>query len=313
MKKYILFVTLLFSLKFTAQNEVKPFMPEVFGKFFNARDMAISPDGTEMYFTYESNKKEFSSILYMQKTEKGWSASEVASFSGKYRDLEPFFSADGLKLYFSSARPLSVTANKSKDVDIWFVERKNKQAAWSEAINMGTAINTDKDEYYPSVALSGNIYFTRMADDNHKEDIFISRYEKQQYTIAQALNDSINSTTYEFNAFVAPDESFIIFTSYGRADDMGGSDMYISVKNKSGEFTKAQHMGKQINSNKIDYCPFVDLKNHVLYFTSERNNVPTEFAERQNLQNLQKALSQYSNGSDRIYSVAFDVNKYLGK
>jgi len=249
----------------------------------------------------------------MQKTEKGWSAPEVTSFSGRYRDLEPFFSANGLKLYFASARPLSVATNKSKDVDIWFVERKNKQATWSEAINMGTAINTDKDEYYPSVASSGNVYFTRMADDNHKEDIFISCYEKQQYTTAQALNDSVNSKTYEFNAFVSPDESYIIFTSYGRADDMGGSDMYISVKNKNGAFTKAQQMGNEINSNKIDYCPFVDVKNHMLYFTSERNNVPTEFAEKQNLQSLQKTLSQYSNGSDRIYSVPFDLNNYIKK
>src|ERR1700756_1210171 len=178
MKKYILTVTVIFSIRLIAQNKVEPFMPQVLGKFYNVRDMALSPDGTEIYFTYESNKKEFSGILYMQKTTKGWSAPEVASFSGQYRDLEPFFSADGLKLYFASARPVNATSTKAKDVDIWFVERKNKQTPWANPINMGSAINTDKDEYYPSVALSGNIYFTRFTDDVHKEDIYVARYDK---------------------------------------------------------------------------------------------------------------------------------------
>jgi len=31
---------------------------------------------------------------------------------------------------------------------------------WSKAENLGTAINTEADEFYPSIARNGNLYFT---------------------------------------------------------------------------------------------------------------------------------------------------------
>ncbi|WP_321538323.1 hypothetical protein [Flavobacterium piscinae] len=47
----------------------------------------------------------------------------MVSFTGKYKDLEPFLSTDGLKLYFASNRPLT-ESGEPKDFDIWYVERK---------------------------------------------------------------------------------------------------------------------------------------------------------------------------------------------
>ena len=54
-------------------------------------------------------------------------------FPGKYFDIEPFLSSDGLKLFFASNRPLASTDEKTKDFDIWYVERENKNAEWSRS------------------------------------------------------------------------------------------------------------------------------------------------------------------------------------
>jgi WD40-like Beta Propeller Repeat len=292
-----------------AQNTPTPFLPEIFGQFPNVRDLAMISDGHEIYFTVESYKKEFAAILFIRKKGKKWTAPEVAPFSGQYRDLEPFVSPDGLSLYFVSTRPTENDTIKN-DADIWYVKRSTHQSGWSEPIHLGAPVNTDKDEYYPAITSSGNLYFTRESDDpKRKEDIFVSPFKNGQYSEPAALSDSINSATYEFNAYVSPDEQFILFSSYGRADDAGGSDLYISQKNSQGEWTAAKNLGAAINSKKIDFCPFVDWKNNLLYFTSERNSVKLHFESKQNLESINQELNQYANGLSRIYQAPIHFKK----
>ena len=89
---------------------------------------------------------------------------------------------------------------------------------------------------------------------------------------------------------------------------MGGSDLYISTK-RGGKWMDAVHMGAT-NSNRIDYCPFVDVRNQVLYFTSERNNVAKFYSKPQSKQAILHYFNQDTNGSSRIYKVMFDLEKY---
>jgi hypothetical protein len=114
------------------------------------RDMAISPDGKEMFYTIVGPLNAFSAIIYLQKDEKNnWSKPEVASFSGEYSDMEPAFTKDGKKLFFVSNRP--VTGDSVNDFDIWYVEKMNGQ--WVHPVNIGMPVNTHANEFYPSVAI----------------------------------------------------------------------------------------------------------------------------------------------------------------
>lgn len=311
-KLRLLFIFLGLPLSLFAQkNEAVPFLSNTFQQFPNVRDFALSPNQQEIYFTIESYKKEYSTIAYIHKENGQWSKPHVASFSGQFKDLEPFFAPDGLRLFFASSRPLHKDAKEPKDIDIWYVKRDNLQSPWSAPIHTGTAVNTDKNEFYPAVTNSGNLYFTRFSDDpKRKEDIFLSIWKDGQYQKPQALSDQVNSLKYEFNAFVAPDESFIIFTSYGRKDDMGGGDLYISTKNAEGNWNAAQHLNKGFNSARIDYCPFVDMEQGMLYFTSERSQVLKYFSQKQDLSSLMKHLKQTENGLGRIYQMPINLKDY---
>lgn len=88
------------------------------------------------------------------------------------------------------------------------------------------------------------------------------------YQAPMPLDSSINSSTYEFNSYISPDEDLIIFSSYGRSDDRGGGDLYFSIK-VGGKWSDAQNL-IVINSTQLDYCPFIDFRDSIFYFTSER-------------------------------------------
>ncbi len=283
--------------------EVKPFMPEIVKQFPDVRDIALSPNGGEAYFTIQSYANEISAIVFVTLEDGTYSKPKVASFSGRYGDMEPCFSADGLKLYFVSNRPNTMQETTESNYDIWYVERKSINEAWGAPVNMGFPVNTGDNEFYPNVAKSGNLYFTCDGRGSKgKDDIFMCEFRNGKYLERESLSDSINSEGMEFNAFVAPDESYLIYTCYNKKGDFGSGDLYISRKEK-GVWKKGMNLGSDFNTNKMEYCPFVDTKNGVLYFTSRRNKVNTNFDSEQTLEELLGEMNRYENGQSRLYQI----------
>ena len=166
-------------------------------------------------------------------------------------------------------------------------------------------INTKANEFYPSVAANGNLYFTGEYEEGiGKEDIYVSYWKNGDFSKRKVLDTAINSVFWEFNAFIAPDESFIIFSSYGRKDDMGGGDLYISTKDSAGDWQPAQNLAA-INSARLDYCPFVTKDKKTLYFTSQRHSIPSSNAKAVSYEELVRMYNGTANGTDDIFFVDF--------
>jgi hypothetical protein len=270
------------------------------------RDFTISPKGDEIFFTLQQAHFASSTILRMVKKNDKWSEPEVASFSGRHRDLEAAFSPDGQTIYFSSDRPLS--GDKAKDFDIWRV-KKLPGGRWGEPENLGAMVNSDKNEFYPSITKSGNLYFTVEADyGKGSEDIVVCKWTASGYSKPESLPEDINTKYDEFNAFVDPDEQFILFSSYGRPDDMGGGDLYISHKDGKGNWMPVKHLPPPLNSASLDYCPFVSWDKQYLVFTSNRLNRLFKDGTAKNYQQLKDMLTSPGNGWDDIYWMKFDMN-----
>lgn len=308
------FITLLcfclVSIAYSQSNDsiALPFIENIVTQFPNVRDIALTTNENEVVFSAQSVMGDVSALVYIKKNKEGWSTPEVLPFSGQYFDIEPFFSSDRLTLYFVSNRPLNDTTSELKDFDIWLVSRTHINAEWSKPQNLGAPINTEMDEFYPIVADSKNIYFTL---DNtslkRKDDIYLSEYKNGTYTTPKPLSDAINSEGYEFNAFIAPDESFLIYTCYNRTDGYGSGDLYISYRNENNEWSEAKNMGNSVNSDKMDYCPFVDTNSETLYFTSKRNATIKSYNSRMTIEDLKNVFNSYENGLSRLYKMTIPV------
>lgn len=297
---------LIFPFSSFSQHTPEAFIPEIVKQFPNVRDIAVSPNGEDILFSAQSVMGNLSAIITVSKKGTEWSTPQVASFSGQFFDIEPFFSKDGLKLYYASNRPLINALNEAKDFDLWYVTRKSLNDPWSEPINMGSPINTINDEFYPSLADNGNLYFTVDKKElARKDDIYVSVFTDGNYSTPEVLSNNINSTGYEFNAFIAPDESYLLYTCYNRTGGLGSGDLYVSYKTET-DWTPAQNIGALVNTEKMEYCPFVDTKKNILYFTSRRDNTKTAFNKPLAIDSLKKEFFKYENGLSRLYSVALD-------
>ncbi len=287
-----------------------PVAPDITTEFPQTRDFAVSPSGTEAFFTGQSVLGEVSAIIYMRKEKGLWEKPVVAPFSGKYKDLEPFFTPDGLRLYFVSNRPLKAETDSVKDFDIWYVQRASLTSAWSAPVNIGSPVNTSADEFYPSLSAAYNLVFTSDAHGSKgKDDVFYCKWSGIGYSAPVSISDSINTAGYEFNAYIAPDESFVVYTAYNRPDGLGSGDLYICRKKTDGSWEGSENLGKDINSKQMDYCPYVDLKNDVIYFTSKRSGLDAIPPHQRSLPEFLKLINSVDNGESRIYRA--DFKEYL--
>jgi hypothetical protein len=78
----------------------------------------------------------------------------------------------------------------------------------------------------------------------------------------------------------------------------------MSRKNSSGQWMPAKNLAI-INSERLDYCPFLSFDSRSLFFTSERSQIsshdkPVTYSQ------LLKEYSSVLNGGGNIYWVSFD-------
>ena len=228
-----------------------------FGSVFNE-------DATEFFYGVAVNGKE--EIRYSKLIGTNWSAPKTILKHKQYGYNDPFLSPDENRLYFISRRALD-GFGEPKDYDIWYVERVDNK--WSDPINAGPKINSDRNEYYISFTNDGTMYFSSNKVASNF-DIYSSKFIDGEFQKTIPLSDSINTSGYEADVFIAPDESYIIFCAT-RQDGLGRGDLYISFKSIDGTWSKSINMGERINTKNHELCPFVSKDGKYFFYTSNQD------------------------------------------
>jgi outer membrane protein OmpA-like peptidoglycan-associated protein/tetratricopeptide (TPR) repeat protein len=143
--------------------------------------------------------------------------------------------------------------------------------------NMGSAVNSEFDDYSPVLSPDGNImYFTsrrplgrnpRTDRNDHKyfENIFVTRKVGEKWSSAEPIEGRINSKTHEATAGILPDGN----TLYVYRGDKGG-DLFESNFEK-GRWSKPQKLPRALRSRGTQETSIVFTSDgNRVYFVSDR-------------------------------------------
>lgn len=256
-------------------NEIPPgTTPKIFvpGKISTEKEFefgaVFSNEGTEFYYGVEISGKAETRMMTFQNGI--WSKPVKILFHETYSYNDPFLTPDDKRLFFISDRPLDGTGPK-KDYDIWYAERREK--GWSEPINAGKNINSTKNEYYISFTKTGKMYFSSNKLDEkgfNNYDIYSSEMKNGEFQPSTKLGLAINTSSYEADVFVAPDESYVVFSA-NRPEGLGSGDLYVSFRKPDGTWTESKSLGNTVNSDTDDFCPYVTKDGKYLFYASRRD------------------------------------------
>lgn len=281
--------------------KAKLFAPGIVSTGMYTRDVAMTPDGKEIYYCVFLGGFNYCAILYTKLENGRWTAPQVAPFSGQYRDFEPCISPDGKKFFFVSMRPKRNGEEPTDDEDIWVAERNEN--GWGEPYNLGPPINTEAGEYFPSVTRDGTIYFTRSDRQTRTNEILRSRLVNGHYAEPEKLGPEVNSGASRYNAFVAPDESYLIVPVFGREDSLGGTDYYVVFRNEDDTWTGPINLGSKVNtSENAEWSPYVSPDGKYFFFMSSRSRFAKSYSEaRLTYNDIKRFYNEPMNGNANIY------------
>jgi len=285
--------------------EETPIVPEMIGEgVISTADDEFggtpSPDGKTLYF----DKTVPAHCLYVlcesHFVEGKWNKPEVLPFSGEYRDSDPVLSPDGATMFFASDRPATPNGMDEHRFQIWQV--KKTRDGWSKPALVNGAINTEGSQVFASVTNDGTMYFTSSRKTG-SYDIFRARLTNGEYKEAEDLGPLINgSGIASLEAWIAPDESYLLIGSFGREGGYGNSDLFVSF-NEKGTWGTPVNLGPVVNTAAREYSPRVSSDGEWLYYASEMG-MPYEKREQPIIyQQFRDGMKSVRNGLGNIYRV----------
>lgn len=261
--------------------------------------ITFSPDGMECCYTlwtpgwYSESPFQQTFIFYSRMENGRWTEPKELPFNADRKEIYPFFSPDGERLYFVSWRTGSHRP--------MFVEKSNGE--WCDPKEIGLQASS-----LISVASNGNLYFTaqdREIEGPYNYFIHKSINNNGKYSLPEKLSHAINDKG-SFRPYIAPDESYIIFDREKSVHNIGNEDeedLYISFRNKNGEWSKAKNMGNGVNSKYRDKRAFVSLDGKYLFFASSRIETKEFPKDAMDLTELRLLMHVPSDGCEHIYWV----------
>ncbi len=251
--------------------------PQVFARGIVSTDdiehsaPAFSAAGNEVFWFVNrppgpDNEKWWSWDMTMRRVGDKWTAPAVSAYRGV-----PFLSNDGRRLYFDFSGP----SPDGKPEGPYFVERQGNRWTEQKSIGLVARFPELRFAYVPSFTRNGTVYFSGFAvEPKLNSGIYRAELVNGEYAKPELLPRNINLPPFlNGTPFIAPDESFLLFSSNRRDPDHDDGDLYISRRLADGSWTDPVSLGEPVNSDMQERFPMVSPDGKYLFFTLwVRNN-----------------------------------------
>jgi hypothetical protein len=285
------------------------FAPGVISGPANDGTPTFSPDGSMLFFTRSAAR--WSIILESHRVRGQWSEPTVAPFSGEWPDASPAFSPDGSFVVFVSVRPSAPAGAPSAQAKpetpavashVWRVARSG--SGWGAPVELPATVNAFQAIFRPSVAADGTIYYTA-AQKGKNLSLFRARLKDGSYLSSEPLSFSDGSVK-DVDPEIAPDQSFLIFTSVGRRPDEPVHDHLFIVHNTGGVWgpvAAIRYGDDDARGASEDNDPRLSPDHRTLYFSSDRS-APVHFprTHEQGIQDYER-LRSWDDSNSNIWEI----------
>ncbi len=228
--------------------------------------LAMSPNEQVIFFTVRKAPGQWE--IHQARFHQGaWQPSMVAPFSGEFSDTEPSLSPDGVRLFFSSNRPRQA-GGEPADYNIWVIERTDD--GWAAPWALPEPLNGPGHQWRASQSRAGTLYYSsqglwRFAMKSDVVEFPVKLFDPQK-----------PGTLVGGHPFVAPDENYLLTAWANGPDGKGGWDIYVSFRDKQGNWGPSINLGGAVNTDAEEDFPTVSPRGRELFFFRYKKGADSE-------------------------------------
>lgn len=283
-----------------ALSQVELFSPGIISGGANDGAPTFSPDGKTLFFERTNGK--WAAILRSVWSARGWSIPTLAPFSGEYSDQQPAYAPDGNYLIFVSTRPMkkACAGCATRSSHLYRVDRTAR--GWSVPRELPEQVNIANRVFKPSIAANGDLFFMAnvASQGAAKWRLFRSAFAHGAYSSAEPLPFS-GDEDGDVDPYVAPDQSYIIFSSSHRSGNADSHEHLFVVRRTAAGWSAPQAIHYAGEDDADDGEASVSPDGKWLYFTSSR---VTNGSVRRNRPGAEAALAQmntWDNSNNNVW------------
>jgi outer membrane protein OmpA-like peptidoglycan-associated protein len=228
---------------------VKERLPDIINDEFPNYNPVLTEHGTHLYFM--EGLKFYDAIMSTRFVDGKWempkNITPELGCNGDYYIVG--VSADGSKLLLNYSESLNAG-------EIYMVEKT--ETGWSGLKLLNENINTKFDEKQASFSADGKtLYFSSNRPGGYGgQDIYVSKLNgMDEWGTAVNLGPSINTPYNEEYPFISYNDSVLFFSSQGHLN-IGGYDVFYSIKKDSNNWKQAINMGAPVSTSDDDLFYF---------------------------------------------------------
>ncbi len=235
---------------------------------------SFSPEGKGFYFSVTDSAWGKSTILKLNVLHPS-QTDTLRLTSGDYQS-EQFIDKSNSKMFFTSI----LFSGGEWNSDIYIAEKIGGK--WGNAQHLKEPINSNMCEWHPTLTNKGVMYFASERNSDHTSaDLYKAVPVNGVYETIERLPSPVNTSYNESDALIAPDESYLIFSSnrpggisgndlYQRPNGSGELDLYITFNKGNNQWTDPQNLGPNINTDAWEFGPALSPDGKYLFFTRRK-------------------------------------------
>ena len=190
----------------------------------------------------------------------------------------PVVTADESRLFFTYRGKMSIGGKqndkfnsdekKGNFYEDIFYSKILPDNTWGKPKSIEKHINTKFNDACIALSPDGQELYTYHSDDNNEGDIHKCTLKGDLWSAPVPLNANINSKEWEGSCSVSADGRLLFFSSE-RPDGFGKKDIYVSAKEKNGDWGPAKNLGPAVNTEDNEDDPFISSDGTLLFFSSD--------------------------------------------
>ena len=274
------------------------FEPGVISGAANDGSPSFMPDGKTLFYTVSGATS--GAIMESHLVSGQWTKPAIAPFSGMWNDSHAVVAPDGSFIVFESSRP--VPGISERVAHLWRVD--HTRDGWGTPVHLPAAVNNGSRIYAPSIAADGTIYFLSIGA-NRSFQLFRSQFAGGTYQQAEPLSFS-SPATADVDPMIAPDQSFLVFSSSGRrTKDDTREHLYIVFQEGGawGSVMPMRYDGDDDNGSSNDNEPEFSPDRQTLFFSSDRTLRSVFPRTREQAETDLARIESWDNGNTNVWTL----------